>query len=67
LARYLVENGIYCTFRYYPLHLVKYFNVNVNLPNAELINETALNIPLHQNLTNDDVEKIVNAIRGFKC
>jgi aminotransferase len=67
LARHLVDNGIYCTFRYYPLHLIKYFNSNTSLPNAELINETVLNIPLHQNLTSDDVGKIIDTIRRFKC
>lgn len=65
-AKYLVANGIYCTFRYYPLHLVKYLNSKVKLPNAELINQVAINIPLHQNLTNKDVNKIIKAIENVK-
>ena len=60
LAGYLSENGVYTTFRYYPLHMVKYFQAQCSLPGAELVNETTLNLPLHQSLTDDDVEKIID-------
>ena len=66
-ARHMIKNGIYCTFRYYPLHLIKYYGHKGHLPNSELINDTALNIPLHQNLSDSDVEKIVKTIKNFKC
>lgn len=65
LAQHLVDNGIYCTFKYPPLHLINYYNSNAKLPNSELLNETTLNIPLHQNLSNDDVTKIVKTIKSF--
>lgn len=66
LARYLAEKGVYTTFRYYPLHLVRYFyNVNVRLPNAEAVNETTLNLPLHQSLNDTDVNKIVDLVKKF--
>jgi aminotransferase len=67
LASYLIENGIYCTFRYYPLHLIKYYDYRGNLKNSEIINKTTLNIPIHQNLSNIDVEKIVKTLKRFKC
>ena len=65
LAKYLVDNGVYCTFRYHPLHLVKLYGSKESLKNAEEISETALNIPLTQNLTNDDVEKIIYHVKKF--
>lgn len=65
LARHLVENGVYCTFRYFPLHLVKYFNAGCTLPNAEYANEVTLNLPLHQNLSDADVSKIIGLVRDF--
>ncbi len=65
LAKYLVENGVYCTFRYYPLHLVKFYGSKEILKNAEEISEISLNIPMTQNLTNDDVEKIVYHVKKF--
>lgn len=65
LARHLVDNGIYCTFRYYPLHLIKHYNSNVNLPNSELVNETVLDIPIHQNLSDEDVHRVLDTILAF--
>ncbi|MGB7242110.1 MAG: DegT/DnrJ/EryC1/StrS family aminotransferase [Sulfitobacter sp.] len=65
LAAYLAENGVYCTFRYYPLHLIKHFNSDVVLPGAELANEITLNIPLHQNLTDAHLEKIIGLVKTF--
>lgn len=66
-AKYLIEKGIYCTFRYYPLHLIKHYGYNEQLVNSELLNKVILNIPLHQNLSNNDIEKILEAIKSFKC
>ncbi len=65
LASYLVNNGIYCTFRYYPLHLIKHYKSKERLPNAEKLNEEVLDLPLHQNLSYNDLEKIVNTVKGF--
>lgn len=65
LAVYLSQNGVYTTFRYYPLHLVKYYQADCCLSNAEYINETTLNIPLHQNLADNEVDKIVGLIKKF--
>ncbi|MEW6005103.1 MAG: DegT/DnrJ/EryC1/StrS family aminotransferase [Stygiobacter sp.] len=65
LAKYLVENDIYVTFRYYPLHLIKYYNYKINLPESEKIVAESLNIPLHQNLTENDIEIIINTIKKF--
>ncbi|MDD3296596.1 MAG: DegT/DnrJ/EryC1/StrS family aminotransferase [Candidatus Omnitrophica bacterium] len=64
-ARYLVENGVYCTFRYFPLHLIRYYGSKETLKNSELINEEAIDIPLHQNLTGRDVEIIISAVKKF--
>ena len=67
LAVYLKENDIYTTFRYYPLHLVKYYNqYHEQLPNAEKAADTTLCIPLHQALKAEEVEYIVEKIRSFK-
>ncbi len=65
LAAFLKEKGIYTTFRYFPLHLVKFYGDKSRLPNAEDMNENALNIPVHQNLTDSEIEQIAGAIRQF--
>ena len=66
-AKYLKDNGIYTTFRYYPLHLVKYYkNKSVVLPNTEALSKKTLCIPLHQSLSDGDVEHVINTMREYK-
>lgn len=65
LAKYLIDNEVYCTFKYPPLHLIDYYNSKVKLPNSELLNEKVLNIPIHQNLSDNDVSKIIETLKKF--
>ena len=65
LATRLAENGVYTTFRYYPLHLVEHYSAQCELPNSEHANEVTLNLPLHQNLTDADVMKVTDLVRSF--
>ena len=67
LAHYLLDNDIYTTLRYHPLHMNSlYGQMDKRLPNCEQLNEDALSIPLHPRLTNNDVEKIINSIKKFE-
>lgn len=66
LASYLRNKSIYTTFRYYPLHMVKYYNVKECLLQAENVAKTTLCIPIHNSLTDNDVEMIIQAIKNFK-
>lgn len=65
LATHLTENGVYCTFRYFPLHLVERFGPRIDLPGADQASETTLNIPLHQNLSDADVSRVIGLVRGY--
>ena len=65
LARYLLNNGIFCTVRYHPLHLMKCFKSKSELPVAEKLNDELLNIPLHPNLTEREVDYIIEKIKSF--
>lgn len=65
LARFLCDRGIYCTFRYYPLHLIPFYGCPAPLPNAEWVNEHTLCIPLHQNLDEMDQTRIIDGIIKF--
>ncbi len=66
LARYLFDKGIYTTLRYHPLHLNKLYQSNVSLPNCEQLNADALSIPLHPNLSMEDVWYIIDTIKAFR-
>ncbi|RJR30237.1 hypothetical protein C4564_00615 [Candidatus Microgenomates bacterium] len=65
LAKYLVKNGIYTTFRYYPLHMVDFYKSKASLPNSEQIAHTTLNLPLHHNLSHKDLDRIINTIKDW--
>jgi dTDP-4-amino-4,6-dideoxygalactose transaminase len=65
LAAHLYENGVYTTFRYYPLHLVEYYDADAELPGGEFANQVTLCLPLHQNLTDADVDRIIAAVKEF--
>ena len=63
LARYLKENGVYTTFRYYPLHWA--FKTGDHLPNAEKAARETLLLPLHCGLSDEDVSYICEKVREF--
>lgn len=65
LAQYLYDNGIYTTLRYHPLHLNPLYATDYDLPVTEQLNETALNIPLHASLKEEDYEKVARTIIEF--
>jgi dTDP-4-amino-4,6-dideoxygalactose transaminase len=67
LAHYLLENKIYTTLRYHPLHMNSLYGQTAKrLINCEQLNDDCLSIPLHPRLTKDDVEKIVLMIKNFE-
>ena len=65
LAHALLAQGIYTSLRYQPLHLVRPFGDGRSLPNSELLAEQGLNLPLHPRLSDDDVARVVEGVRGF--
>lgn len=66
LAHYLLDNDVYTTLRYHPLHMNPlYKQMDIRLKNSETLNEDCLSIPLHPRLTSDDVNKIVDLIKYF--
>lgn len=66
LARFLLNNNIYTTLRFHPLHLYSAYNqTNLKLTNCEILNEDCLSIPLHPRLTDEQVQKVVDCINSF--
>lgn len=65
LAKFLRENGIYTTYRYYPLHRVPGYGVIGNFPNADYAANCTLCLPMHQSLTEEDIKFVVEKIEDF--
>lgn len=63
IAKTLFELGIYTTLRYHPLHLNEIYQDNSHLKNTEKLNKTGLNIPIHQNLTDNEVNYIIDNLK----
>ncbi len=66
LAHFLLENEVYTTLRYHPLHLNPlYGQMDVRLPHCEALNDDALSIPLHPRLTPNELDKIISLLKQF--
>lgn len=65
LARFLRDRGIYTTFRYFPLHRVKYYRCHERFENADWVADNTLCLPIHQSLTDKEIGFIIDKIVEF--
>lgn len=65
LAVYLKANGVYTTFRYYPLHMTNFYRDGNRYPGAEAAANNTLLLPLHQGLSTNDVFRVIELVRKF--
>jgi len=68
LATHLRDKGVYTTFRYHPLHRVAFYgHAGGRLPGAEQAAEETLLLPMHQALSDSDVQQVLDGIRCFSA
>lgn len=65
LAQYLLQNEIYTSFRYWPLHRMRMYVSSSTFPLADLAAATTLLLPFHQGLSALDVSQVIEVIREF--
>ncbi|MGI8633297.1 MAG: DegT/DnrJ/EryC1/StrS family aminotransferase [Solirubrobacterales bacterium] len=65
LAAVLLEEGIYTTLRFAPLHRSPIFGSRAVLPVTDRLAEEGLNLPLHPALSDADQERVIDAVRRF--
>lgn len=65
LATFLRQNGIYTTYRYYPIHRVKGYGVTGSFPNADYATDHTLLLPIHQSIRQADLDMIAEKIKEF--
>lgn len=65
LAKFLRDNGIYTTYRYFPLHRVPGYHTTGNFPGADYAADNTLCLPIHQALTDAELELITSKIIEF--
>jgi dTDP-4-amino-4,6-dideoxygalactose transaminase len=64
----MAEKGVGCSVHFIPLHLHPYWRDRYNLkpddfPNALKVYERAVSLPLFTKMTEDDQQKVINAVR----
>lgn len=64
-AKFLRENGIYTTYRYFPLHRVPGYGIRGRFPNADYAADNTLILPMHQSLSRQDLEYILEKTEEF--
>ncbi len=65
LATFLRENGIYTTYRYYPIHRVKGYGIEGQFPNADYATDCTLSLPIHQSISDNELDYIACKIKEF--
>jgi dTDP-4-amino-4,6-dideoxygalactose transaminase len=65
LARHFLQNDIYTSFRYWPLHRTAMYADSGLYPGADLAAASTLLLPLHQALSPSDITRIVEVTRAF--
>jgi dTDP-4-amino-4,6-dideoxygalactose transaminase len=66
LLKYLKENDIAAGIHYpLPVHLQPAYNNGQKLPVTEKIAKEVLSLPMYPELSDEEVQKIINAVKGF--
>ena len=61
----LYENGIQTGTHYKPIHTFSLYHDHTKLPYTEIIGKQIVTIPMHPNITEDQVDKIVSLTNKF--
>jgi len=56
-----IETGIH----YKPVHMMKYYSNSIKLSTSEKIGKELVSIPMHPNLSDKDIEKIIKNVNKF--
>jgi len=59
------ENNIETGIHYYPIHKFSLYNRNHKLPITEKISKKIVSLPIHPNLSESDIDKIINCVNKF--
>jgi dTDP-4-amino-4,6-dideoxygalactose transaminase len=63
--RNMYEKGIEVGAHYNPVHLMSYYDHKINLPVTEQVAKEVVTLPMHPNLTENDIDVIIKAANSF--
>ena len=61
----LSEVGIETGTHYKPIHLMKMYKKSISLPITERVGKQIVTIPIHPNLKNSEIKKIIDSVNQF--
>jgi dTDP-4-amino-4,6-dideoxygalactose transaminase len=65
LRKILSDSGIETGTHYKPIHSFKYYKSKISLPITETIGKKIITIPIHPNLKNYEINRIINLVNKF--
>lgn len=61
----MAEHGIETGIHYKPIHTMSFYNKKINLPVTNEVSKKLVSIPMHPNLSNTNIEKILKIVNKF--
>ena len=65
LREKLSNSGIETGMHYKPIHSFKYYKSKISLPVTEKVGKQIVTIPIHPNLKNNEINRIINLVNKF--
>lgn len=59
------ENNIETGIHYLPIHKMSFYNYKIKLPITESVSKEIVSIPIYPNLTESDVDRIIESVNKF--
>ena len=61
----MTESGIETGIHYKPIHTMSMYKLKNNLPITDNVGDTIVSLPMHPNLTENDIDKIISSANKF--
>jgi len=61
----MAENGIETGIHYKPIHMMSFYRNSANLPITEKIAKQIVSIPIHPNLSDNDIDRIIRLTNSY--
>jgi dTDP-4-amino-4,6-dideoxygalactose transaminase len=63
IRQHFEENCVQATYHYPSLHKTEYYDQKADMPNLDEVEDGIINLPIHQNLTKQELNKIVEVAK----
>ena len=61
----MTKNNIQVGIHYKPVHQMSLYKTKTKLPNTEQMGKTIVSLPMHPNLSDSDVDRVIDSVNKF--